>query len=50
MTSVLHYNNTAAALEQSQITEIKLNNELKIEVINQKNEIHQLHESSILKE
>ena len=34
MTLILYYNNIAAALKQSQITEIKSDDELEIEVIN----------------
>ena len=40
MTSVLHYNNIVAALKQSQITEIKLDDELEIEIMNQKDKMH----------
>ena len=46
---ILHYDNTVTALKQSQITEIKLNDKLKIEVTNQKEKIYWLHESSTLK-
>ena len=34
MTSVLYYDNIVAAAKQSQITKIKLNDELKIKVTN----------------
>ena len=49
MTSVLHYNNIVAASEQSQITEIKSDDELEIEVMNQEDKMHWLHKSSTLK-